>query len=343
MLQSMASYCISLLPKCQPVTGYTANSNLASSNPRSSVNAAAALSSFTYFPTLPRELRDEIYSYAIQPRLVRIRSETYNKFLLVWSNSPIPALLHTCRESRRAMQACGYELAFESATSKPLIWFNFRYDTLYISCLTPENARLLSSRDLARVDRLAMSQVLESHGQIFEYVPIFGHLKELLLSVQLVDGAYFRRPKTHLRIDTENDLAGYIECDAIELTNSARFSKATGCGVYSGHGYETLLSSYHVVFGVHDGFFESQNNQIEEKMLAHHNQSPSAWWSVPKVKHVYVVTRNQACKILAFRQMIRKEEADMEELVHLESIHGIEEAPDYEYEHRLLDDARSVL
>ncbi|KAI1651763.1 uncharacterized protein F4817DRAFT_323544 [Daldinia loculata] len=48
----------------------------------------------------------------------------------IYSKAPIPALLHTCVESRRVLISAGYQLAFASRNHGPWTWFNFKNDVL---------------------------------------------------------------------------------------------------------------------------------------------------------------------------------------------------------------------
>ena len=48
------------------------------------------------------------------------------------STTKIPALLHTCRESRSALTWHGYELAFRTRSCGPQTWFCFEHDILYL-------------------------------------------------------------------------------------------------------------------------------------------------------------------------------------------------------------------
>lgn len=66
----------------------------------------------------------------------------------LFSKAPIPPLLHVCNESRTVLRAAGYDLSFrtparhhikraagdgsDGVSTPGMIWFNFRYDTLYI-------------------------------------------------------------------------------------------------------------------------------------------------------------------------------------------------------------------
>ncbi|KAI0846761.1 hypothetical protein F5Y00DRAFT_242975 [Daldinia vernicosa] len=49
---------------------------------------------------------------------------------VLYSKAPIPALLHTCVESRRVLIDAGYQLAFASRYHGPWTWFNFKNDVL---------------------------------------------------------------------------------------------------------------------------------------------------------------------------------------------------------------------
>ncbi|KAF4993602.1 hypothetical protein FGRMN_6320 [Fusarium graminum] len=50
----------------------------------------------------------------------------------IYSNAPIPPLLHTCRESRTELKQAGYELTFRTRSAEPRTWFNYTRDHLYL-------------------------------------------------------------------------------------------------------------------------------------------------------------------------------------------------------------------
>jgi hypothetical protein len=50
----------------------------------------------------------------------------------LWSQAPIPPLLHTCSNSRRVLMDLGYELAFASRRHGPRTWFHFGRDRLFL-------------------------------------------------------------------------------------------------------------------------------------------------------------------------------------------------------------------
>ncbi|KAG8671107.1 hypothetical protein FPOAC2_04430 [Fusarium poae] len=117
-----------------------------------------ACQTFECFGKLPPEIRIQIYLLATPPRAVSLGLVTipYDEWLrgyckrgrsqpgsiwtkqlwnydsqsdLLGSITQIPALLHTCKESREELINHGYELTF--ATSRgPRTWFNYRQDAL---------------------------------------------------------------------------------------------------------------------------------------------------------------------------------------------------------------------
>ncbi|XXG94834.1 Pre-mRNA-splicing factor cwc26 [Hypoxylon texense] len=50
----------------------------------------------------------------------------------VYSTAPIPALLHTCSESRALLIRAGYRLAFGTRNHEPHTWFHYQNDILYL-------------------------------------------------------------------------------------------------------------------------------------------------------------------------------------------------------------------
>jgi hypothetical protein len=89
----------------------------------------------------------------------------------LYSKAPIPALLHTCAESRAELISRGYQLAFRTRSNGPRTWFNFERDVLYVdrddeyeegyrSLLSggPWEFGQLHPEDLQRVRKLAMNR-----------------------------------------------------------------------------------------------------------------------------------------------------------------------------------------
>lgn len=131
------------------------------------------------------------------------------------SEAPIPALLHTCSESRRTLTEDGYELAFGTRSHGPRTWFHFGRDTLYLGerpfaydqhrgYYRPHFVQevpgvvygeLLSggwwdvgqflSRDLRRIQRLILGQCASRSCHlskpIANILPLVPNLRELLL------------------------------------------------------------------------------------------------------------------------------------------------------------------
>ncbi|KAF5670485.1 hypothetical protein FHETE_4392 [Fusarium heterosporum] len=55
----------------------------------------------------------------------------------IYSNAPIPSLLHTCRESRAELKHAGYALTFRTRSAGPRTWFNYTRDHLYLEEYDP--------------------------------------------------------------------------------------------------------------------------------------------------------------------------------------------------------------
>ncbi|CAG9961970.1 unnamed protein product [Clonostachys byssicola] len=49
----------------------------------------------------------------------------------LYSETPIPAFLHVCTESRQVLKTLGYQLAFGTRSHAPRTWFHFERDILY--------------------------------------------------------------------------------------------------------------------------------------------------------------------------------------------------------------------
>lgn len=116
------------------------------------------LDAFKHFPKLPPELRTRIWKYALPPgRLVRIfyteinyPSGTYSNDDLgqttFTSNTPVPALLHACAESRQAASQV-YKLRLGTAQSPATIYLDLSVDTLYFGSFA-DKKRIFNARTL---------------------------------------------------------------------------------------------------------------------------------------------------------------------------------------------------
>ena len=83
------------------------------------------------FLSLDDKLRERIWTLALQyPRIIELtRSATYS----VRSRATVPALLHTCQESR-AIAKKHYSLSFAPPETSPKVYFDFDHDWLYTRC-----------------------------------------------------------------------------------------------------------------------------------------------------------------------------------------------------------------
>ncbi|KAH8684515.1 hypothetical protein BGZ60DRAFT_355066, partial [Tricladium varicosporioides] len=90
--------------------------------------------SFHLFLRLPKELRNRIWKFAaFEPRLLNIRAfpPASVEIQYFFSSDPVPAILHTCQESRTEVLVF-YTKAFSTGTTLRYIWTNFNVDTIKI-------------------------------------------------------------------------------------------------------------------------------------------------------------------------------------------------------------------
>lgn len=115
----------------------------------------------------------------------------------LYSEAPIPPLLHTCAESRTTLQNYGYQLTFSTRTHGPRTWFHFDRDSLYISERTfgvPECDILSGSgwdvgqfdpRDLCRVKQLVMGKLRSAYVEwedcIAGLLPLLPNLEQVFV------------------------------------------------------------------------------------------------------------------------------------------------------------------
>ncbi|KAI1461824.1 hypothetical protein F4805DRAFT_453061 [Annulohypoxylon moriforme] len=59
-----------------------------------------------------------------------------------YSEAPIPALLHTCAESRMILISAGYQLTFGARDHEPMTWFHFENDILSLTSLGISHGRV---------------------------------------------------------------------------------------------------------------------------------------------------------------------------------------------------------
>ncbi|TVY46112.1 hypothetical protein LSUB1_G000042 [Lachnellula subtilissima] len=159
---------------------------------------------FTAFPLLPIELRFKVWENASMTTrtLELIYSMDNQRF---WTFQPVPAVLHTCREARRAGNRI-YSLSFGSAKSPPRTYFNPISDIVYFGLRLYDNEvdfmlrffrrHADSLEDEDQIQRLALTEHLwriDLEGSVFapprsgraekkivKFHQSFPHLKELI-------------------------------------------------------------------------------------------------------------------------------------------------------------------
>ena len=116
---------------------------------------------FTLFPTLPRELRDVIWRYTLDARVVEIEFDKDKGF---FSHAKIPTALKVCQDSRQAV-VTSYNICFGSVWYHPRILFNFDLDTVYIDIrlvqYIPIFFSVLSREEMSRIRYMAIDADLE--------------------------------------------------------------------------------------------------------------------------------------------------------------------------------------
>ncbi|KAI0416918.1 hypothetical protein F5X98DRAFT_171096 [Xylaria grammica] len=239
----------------------------------------------------------------------------------LYSAAPIPALLHVARESRYVLIDYGYELAFSTRTYKPLTWFNFKTDVLYIGRYQEDNYRpwerrpsphhaLLSGNewwefgqfqpeDLKRVKRLALekSGLVVSPGyrdglnEISNMLKLFTGLDELFLQEHDLHAqrsglsSYMQQP------DASQNLWVFTPSQEIDAL-STLFERETLPGSC---GYESLDLRAYKDDNMGDGskFFVDTARKFEERLLSRRDDSIRDGgllvpYKIPKISLVYI-------------------------------------------------------
>ncbi|OBT65597.1 hypothetical protein VE03_05519 [Pseudogymnoascus sp. 23342-1-I1] len=109
------------------------------------------MATFYPFPRLTPELRIQIWRFAAEDRVLRVR-KTWHLKQGYWSPTPVPAVTRACRESR---EHCSYQEAFIFESSSRYIWANFDYDVIQMrsELLSEEN---FPERDVVRHLRIEL-------------------------------------------------------------------------------------------------------------------------------------------------------------------------------------------
>jgi len=141
--------------------------------PRTQELANPHIQGFTLFNKLPFDLRLMVWNLCIPPRVVEI---LFNRRTGVCrSTTPIPVLLHLNQEARY-FALKHYQLAFGNDNCEPLIYFDFKIDTLYIGagnveCCNPGYLfTALGIQDTQKVKHLASDHNLAFYKNLI-YMP----------------------------------------------------------------------------------------------------------------------------------------------------------------------------
>ena len=102
------------------------------------------MATFHPFPRLAPELRIQIWGFATEDRVLRVRKTLYDN-QGHWSPTPVPAVTRACRESR---DHCSYRKAFIADSSPRYIWANFDFDVIQT------RSGLLSEESLLENDQI---------------------------------------------------------------------------------------------------------------------------------------------------------------------------------------------
>ncbi|KAF5578140.1 hypothetical protein FPCIR_11717 [Fusarium pseudocircinatum] len=248
----------------------------------------------------------------------------------MYSTAPIPALLHTCRESRDVLIQKGYQLAFRTRSHDPRTWFNFDHDVLFISHGDDWGTkhRIVSGctwdigqfhpDDMQKVKRVALE---ESTGSLYLAHPrfsegnykfsdlssvlrLFKHIEELLL-VEWTDSHivsfcpmkdFYDRPKQRHRYDTQG-LWSYQPVSEVDvLPQLFPPTKSWSPLIVASIGpYGELLNNHQGL--TRNGYFKMVLESLEEKLVKYrssvasrHSADANAWWNTPTITTVHAMS-----------------------------------------------------
>ena len=231
--------------------------------------------------------------------------------------SPMPVLLHVCRESRQLLQSYGYQLAFSTRTAPAMTWFNFESDILHLcekldsQYASPRldggmwNLGQFSWQDLGRVRRLSLTLNTFDYwygGKVpvalHKVIQMCGSLKELLIvekDVCYYEGssgsAYWDAPGDIIAVDLSVEEfwghrpgwpAGQRDDDWGDYSLSRRFIGD----------FDRLDSSYaDIAIDIERQF------QHEPPFFPDRKE-----WSAPTVRFVMLTTRSEEWKVMRSRE-----------------------------------------
>lgn len=234
----------------------------------------------------------------------------------LYSNAPIPALLHTCSESRAELMNRGYQLAFRTRSSGPRTWFNFDRDILFLefdrdyfedyrSLLSgsPWDVGQFDPGDMQRVRKLMLERsanCLRPHKprigddghdhEVSAVLRLFGGLQELLLvewTGQDIEGWPEFSPGTWVEsknrrrdpnaVDTARELWSCIAVEEIDALLSLFPPESSWRGtVFSTGEKGELLKAYKQKNGRSARFFRDMQLGLERRLTNHRDSVVAA-------------------------------------------------------------------
>ncbi|KAH7242730.1 hypothetical protein BKA59DRAFT_481245 [Fusarium tricinctum] len=245
----------------------------------------------------------------------------------LYSPAPIPALLHTCSESRHELIKRGYRLAFSTRSSGPRTWFNYDHDILFLSHedLWQTDHRILSGcpwdlsqfdpEDMQRVRRVALER---SGGSLFLVHPrfreihfkfhdltsvlrLFGHINELFLvewtDEHMLEMCVPEEKKSLKKRHSYDSRSSWSYQHVTEVDALLQLFPRDGsspCCVTSTGSCGELLDDYRdmEVSSVFDLVTEALREQLlnRRSKITSKDWDQDAWWEIPMIKTVHVMT-----------------------------------------------------
>jgi hypothetical protein len=248
----------------------------------------------------------------------------------MYSSAPIPALLHTCRESRDDLIKRGYQLTFRTRSHGPRTWFNFDHDVLFISLGDDWGTkhRVLSGcawdisqfhpSDMQKVKRVALD---ESTGPLYLAHPrfnegnykfsdlssvlrLFRRLEELFLvewtdshvvEICPINDSYAKGKKQH-KYDTQC-LWSYQPVSEVDVLSQLFPPKNSWSPLFL-----KSIGPYGDLLYNHEGlernmYFNMIQDSLREKLVdyrdsvvSRHKGEANIWWDIPTITAVHVMS-----------------------------------------------------
>ncbi|CAJ0551482.1 Ff.00g114120.m01.CDS01 [Fusarium sp. VM40] len=245
----------------------------------------------------------------------------------LYSQAPIPALLHTCSESRDELIKRGYRLAFSTRSSGPRTWFNYDHDILLLSRedLGQTDHRILSGchwdlsqfdpEDMRRVRRVALERSTgslflahprfrETHFKFHDLTSVlrlFGHISELFLvewtNEHMMEMCVLEDKKSLQKRHSYDSRGSWSYQDVTEVDSLLQTFPRDGsspCCVGSiGADGELLYDSTDLE---ESSYFKLVTTSLREQLLDRRRKltareaNEDAWWEIPIIKTVHVMT-----------------------------------------------------